>query len=123
MKVAIVGSRGLFVEDFTPYLPAETAEIVSGGAKGIDTCAAVYAKAHGLVLTEFKPDYKHYGRGAPLKRNLEIVAYADLVLIFWDGVSRGSRFVIDACEKSGKAHRVVRAETAEAVKAAEFDIF
>ncbi len=66
--------------------------------------------SHGLILTEFKPDYRRYGKGAPLKRNLEIVDYADHVLIFWDGTSRGSRFVIDACEKSGKPHRVVRLE-------------
>ena len=110
MKVAIVGSRGLSVEDFSPYLPAETTEIVSGGAKGIDQCAAAYARTHGLTLTEFKPDYRRYGKGAPLKRNVEIVDYADLVLIFWDGTSRGSRFVINACEKSGKSHRVVGPE-------------
>lgn len=107
MKVAIVGSRGLQIEDFTPYLPEGTTEIVSGGAKGIDRCAAAYAKANGLTLTEFKPDYARFGRGAPLKRNLEIVEYADFVLIFWDGASRGSRFVIDACEKMQKPHRVV----------------
>ena len=110
MKVAIVGSRGLSVEDFSPYLPPETTEIVSGGAKGIDQCAAAYAVAHGLTLTEFKPDYRRYGKGAPLKRNVEIVDYADCVLIFWDGTSRGSRFVINTCEKSGKPHRVVRLE-------------
>ena len=107
MKVAIVGSRGLQIEDFTPYLPEGTTEIVSGGAKGIDRCAAAYAKAHGLALTEFKPDYARFGRGAPLKRNLEIVEYADFVLIFWDGASRGSRFVLDVCEKSRKPYRVV----------------
>ena len=110
MKVAIVGSRGLSVEDFSPYLPPETTEIISGGAKGIDQCAAAYAVAHGLTLTEFKPDYRRYGKGAPLKRNLEIVDYADHVLIFWDGTSRGSRFVINTCEKSGKPHRVVQLE-------------
>ena len=108
MKVAIVGSRGLGLQDFSPYLPEGTSEIVSGGAKGIDQCAAAYAVAHGLTLTEFKPDYARYGRGAPLKRNLEIVDYADFVLIFWDGVSRGSRFVMDACARTGKSHRVVR---------------
>lgn len=108
MKVAIVGSRGLGLQDFSPYLPEGASEIVSGGAKGIDRCAAAYAVAHGLTLTEFKPDYARYGRGAPLKRNLEIVDYADFVLIFWDGASRGSRFVMDACARTRKPHRVVR---------------
>ena len=113
MKVAIVGSRGLQIEDFTPYLPEGTTEIVSGGARGIDTCAADYAVAHGLALTVFRPDYRRFGRGAPLKRNLEIVVYADYVLIFWDGASRGSRFVMDACEKSRKPCRVVTVPPAE----------
>ena len=107
MKVAIVGSRGLFVEDFTPYLPEGTTEIVSGGARGVDACAAEYARTHGLALTEFKPDYRRFGRGAPLKRNLEIIDYVDFVLIFWDGLSSGSRFVVDTCVKTSKPHRVV----------------
>ena len=107
MKTAIVGSRNVYVEDFTPYLPVETTEIISGGARGIDTCAAAYASAHHLRLTEIKPDYRRFGRGAPLKRNVEIIGMADYVLVFWDGRSRGSRFVIDECEKSGKAYRVV----------------
>ena len=52
-------------------------------------------------LTEFMPDYKRYGRGAPMKRNLEIIAYADFVLAFWDGKSRGTKYVIDNCKKQG----------------------
>ena len=40
MKVAVIGSRGLTVNDLGKYLPPDTTEIVSGGAKGIDTCAA-----------------------------------------------------------------------------------
>ena len=39
MKVAIVGSRSLVVNDLGKYLPEGTTEIVSGGAKGIDSCA------------------------------------------------------------------------------------
>ena len=70
MKVAVVGSRNLVVGDLSKYLPAETEEIVSGGARGIDSCAAEYAKSLGLKLTEFKPDYDRFGRGAPLKRNI-----------------------------------------------------
>ena len=80
MKVAVIGSRNLVVQNLGKYLPEETMEIVSGGAKGIDTCAREYALAKGLKLTEFLPDYKRYGRGAPLKRNLQIIDYADCVL-------------------------------------------
>lgn len=91
MKVAVIGSRGLWVENLGDYLPSGVTEIVSGGAKGIDSCARQYAQEHGLKLTEFLPDYPRYGRGAPLKRNLEIIAYADQVLAFWDGHSPGTK--------------------------------
>ena len=106
MKVAVIGSRNLVVQDLGIYLPEETMEIVSGGAKGIDTCAREYALAKGLKLTEFLPDYKRYGRGAPLKRNLQIIDYADCVLAFWDGQSRGTKFVIQHCKEQNKPIRV-----------------
>ena len=101
MKVAVIGSRGLTVNDLGKYLPEDTTEIVSGGAKGIDTCARDYALSHDLKLTEFLPEYSKYGRGAPLKRNLQIIEYADVVIAFWDGKSRGTKYVIDNCKKLG----------------------
>lgn len=102
MKLAIIGSRGLWVENLGNYLPPGVTEIVSGGAKGIDSCARQYAQEHGLKLTEFLPDYRRYGRGALLKRNLEIIDYADQVLAFWDGNSSGTKHVIDQCKKQKK---------------------
>ena len=35
MKVAVIGSRGLTVNDLGKYLPRDTTEIISGGAMGI----------------------------------------------------------------------------------------
>jgi hypothetical protein len=105
MKVAIIGSRGLVVNDLERYLPAEVTEIVSGGAKGIDTCARNYALSHGLKLKEFLPEDDKYGRGAPLRRNLQIIDYADVVFAFWDGVSHGTKYVIDNCKRVGKPVR------------------
>lgn len=102
MKVAVVGSRNLTVTDLHRYLPQGVTEIVSGGARGIDTCAREYAQRNGLKLTEFLPDYQKYGRTAPLKRNLQIIAYADIVVVFWDGESHGTKFVIERCRKMNK---------------------
>lgn len=99
MKVAVIGLRGLKIENLERYLPNETTEIVSGGARGVDFSAKEYAISHGLKLTEFLPEYDKFGRGAPLKHNIEIIEYADLVLAFWDGQSHGSKFVIDNCKK------------------------
>ncbi|MBD5113575.1 MAG: DUF2493 domain-containing protein [Ruminococcaceae bacterium] len=101
MKVAVIGSRGLTVSDLGRYLPEGITEIVSGGARGVDSSAREYALSHGLKLTEFLPEYDKYGRSAPLKRNITIIEYADLVLAFWDGKSHGTKFVIDNCKKMG----------------------
>ena len=106
MKVAVIGSRGLSVGDLGRYLPENTTEIVSGGAKGVDTSAREYALAHGIKLTEFLPEYTRFGRSAPLKRNITIIEYSDIVLAFWDGKSRGTKFVIDNCRKLGVEVRV-----------------
>jgi len=79
------------VRDLGKYLPAQTEEVVSGGAAGIDRCAREYAKMRRLRLTEFLPEYEKYGKAAPLRRNVEIVAYSDMVLAFWDGASCGTQ--------------------------------
>ena len=102
MKIAVIGSRGLIVRDLENYLPAETTEIVSGGARGVDTSARFYARKNGLKLTEFLPDYEKYGKIAPLMRNLEIIDHADEVYAFWDGVSRGTKYVIENCRRKKK---------------------
>ena len=58
MKVAVIGSRGLTIDNLEKYLPRETTEIISGGAKGIDTCAREYAVSHGIKLTELLSEYE-----------------------------------------------------------------
>ena len=100
MIVAVIGSRGIKLDNLGDYLPDDLTEIVSGGAKGVDTTAREYATEHGIKLTEFLPEYNRYKRGAPLKRNIQIAEYADKVLAFWDGKSRGTKFVIDYCKNN-----------------------
>ena len=107
MKIAIIGSRGLHVENFEKYLPENVTEIVSGGAKGIDADAEAFANRNGIKMTVFLPEYNLYGRGAPIVRNKQIVDYADEVLAFWDGTSRGTLSVINYCKKQGKKVTVV----------------
>ena len=62
MKVAVIGSRSLSVPNLGIYLPEDTTEIISGGAKGVDTSAREYAAAHNIKLTEILPNYEKYGK-------------------------------------------------------------
>ena len=107
MKLAVIGSRNLTSVDLESYISKEVNEIVSGGAVGVDTCAAEYASREGLKLTEFLPEYKLYGRAAPIVRNKLIVDYADKVLVFWNGSSKGTLSVIRYAQKVGKLCEIV----------------
>ena len=108
MKMAVIGSRGLRVENLENYLPKNVTEIVSGGARGIDTDAETFAKCNNIKMTVFLPEYDRYGRGAPIVRNKQIVDYADEVIAFWDGKSKGTLSVIKYCEKQNKKITVIK---------------
>ena len=101
MKVAVIGSRKLNVERIGDYIN-ECDEIVTGGASGIDSCAAKYANEKNIKLTEFLPEYNLYGRVAPIVRNKKIVDYADTVIAIWNGTSKGTLSVIKYAQKVGK---------------------
>jgi predicted Rossmann fold nucleotide-binding protein DprA/Smf involved in DNA uptake len=101
MKVAVIGSRGLHV-DVSAYIPPEATEIITGGARGIDTQAERYANERGLKLTVFRPAYDILGPRAPLARNEQIVSAADMVVAIWDGRSRGTRHAISRAMQQNK---------------------
>ena len=107
MKVAVIGSRDIQVENLEAYLPQDCTEIVSGGARGVDRCAAEYANEKGIKLTVFLPEYERYGKGAPIVRNKKIVDHADKVIAFWNGGSKGTLSVIKYAEKTGKPCEII----------------
>ena len=109
MKVAIIGSRGIKRYNLDKVMPNGVTAIVSGGAKGIDTIAAEYAKERNLKLIEFLPEYDKYpGKIAPLIRNDKIVEEADIVIAIWDGESRGTMYTVNRAKKMGKPVKVVK---------------
>ena len=108
MRIAIIGSRGVKVNSIGEYLPDGVEEIVSGGAKGVDSCAAEYARENKIPLVEFLPEYSLYGKRAPLNRNKKIAEYADEGIAFWDGYSRGTKYTINIFQKLGKKIKIVK---------------
>lgn len=78
--------------------------IVSGGARGADSLAEIYAKKHGYEFKEFKADWDLYGKSAGYKRNEEMHKYISnprnrdrCVVAFWDGQSRGTQHNFELC--------------------------
>ncbi|MDR2140328.1 MAG: DUF2493 domain-containing protein [Deltaproteobacteria bacterium] len=108
MKLCVFGSRNITdpvevdkaIED--SKIKDQITEIVSGRAKGVDTLGEEYAARHGLPVKLFPPDYKKYGRPAPFRRNEAMAAYADYGVAIWDGVSHGTKHMIDLMK--GRCH-------------------
>jgi hypothetical protein len=62
--------------------------------------AEVYAKSNAIPITICTPNYEKYGRSAPLKRNDWMLdRNPDVVVAFWDGVSRGTKYTIEGARK------------------------
>ncbi|MFI3253998.1 MAG: hypothetical protein R3Y63_06615 [Eubacteriales bacterium] len=111
MKLAIIGSRTLTDIDISAYIPPDVTEIISGGAKGIDTLAEVYADKHKLSKYIIRPEYQKYPpKVAPMIRNKLIVDHCDALLAFWDKQSKGTLSTIDYANKIGKTVTVVELE-------------
>lgn len=108
MKVAVIGSRSIKNADISQYIPKEATEIITGGAVGVDRLAEREARLRGIPLKVFKPDYEKYGKSAPLIRNKLIADNCDMLVAFWDGVSRGTVFTWRYARKRGKPVKVYK---------------
>ena len=59
-----------------------------------------YAAAHGIKLTEVSAVRESRLRSVRRKRKYDDIKSADMVLIFWDGESPGTKYEIDPCNES-----------------------
>ena len=91
------------------YRPSEV-EIVSGGARGADKLGEIFAESNNCPLTIFLPDWDKYGNSAGIRRNADMVNYADACIVFWDGKSTGTKSTIKFAEKKGILLKVIRYE-------------
>ena len=76
--------------------------IVSGMARGADAVGHAIAKAENIKCYEFPADWEKHKRAAGYRRNAQMAAFADGLLAFWDGKSRGTYHMIREMEKLGK---------------------
>lgn len=112
MKVIIAGGR-----NFNDYenlchfcnkvLSNQTEiEIVSGTANGADKLGEKYANDNGYPIKRFPANWDKYGKSAGYKRNAQMAEYADGLIAFWDGKSRGTKHMIDLAKRSGLKVRI-----------------
>lgn len=81
--------------------------IVSGGARGADKLAVDYAKLRGYEYTEYYAEWTKYKLSAGHRRNVKMAEIVDRGIVFWDGMSKGTRNMIEALEARNKPVKIV----------------
>lgn len=108
MKVIVAGSRSFAdyprLVSVLATIPAS--EIVCGEARGADLLGRRYAEEYNIPIKSFPAQWDKYGKSAGYIRNKEMGNYADFLVAFWDGKSRGTKNMIDYMRELGKHGRI-----------------
>lgn len=105
MRTIVAGSRSItdyeIVKKAIEESGIEVTEVVSGCARGVDQLGERWAEENDVPVKRFPADWKRYGRVAGMKRNSEMVAYAEAMIPVWDGKSRGTADTIKKARRKG----------------------
>lgn len=99
MKVIIAGSR--CINDYEVLLEAiknsefYITEVISGGAIGVDALGERWARSNRKNLHIYKANWKEQGNSAGRIRNVKMAENADALIAIWDGVSPGTKHMIE----------------------------
>jgi hypothetical protein len=101
-RLIIAGSRTIEVHDrniedairagFGPDF--EIAIVICGMAQGPDLAGRRWARSRGIQVADVPADWQRYGNRAGPERNARMARQATALLAFWDGVSDGTRDMI-----------------------------
>jgi hypothetical protein len=113
MKVIIAGGR-TFNDYNLLYQKCDKAlsmqkevEIVSGTANGADKLGEKYANEKGFKIKQFPANWDSHGKSAGYIRNEEMAKYADALIAFWDGKSKGTKHMIDLAKRYNLKVKVI----------------
>jgi hypothetical protein len=73
----------------------QNVEVVSGTANGADKLGEQFARFMGYPIKQFPASWDEFGKAAGYIRNKEMAEYADALIAFWDGESKGTKHMID----------------------------
>jgi hypothetical protein len=105
MKTIIAGSRSgpsySDVERAIQESGFKITEVVSGAARGVDRHGETWGRKHKIPVERFPAKWSTHGRHAGFLRNTEMAEYADALIAVWDGLSIGTKNMIDQAETFG----------------------
>lgn len=111
MRVIVAGSRSFndykLLESILLKFDLNELVIVCGECRGADKLGRQFAEEHGLPILSFPANWDKYKKRAGYLRNIEMAENADRLLAFWDGVSPGTKHMIDIAAKKNIKTKVV----------------
>lgn len=120
LKVIIAGGRDfddeeLMNESLHRFPGILFMELVCGRCDtGADAMGYTYFRSRGRTVHEFPADWKPADFGGRIdytagpRRNTEMAKFADVLIAFWDGKSKGTRDMINKALKHGLEIHVYR---------------
>ena len=84
----------------------EQISFVSGTARGADSMGEFFANTYRYKVYRFPAKWDELGKKAGFVRNSEMAKFASaadigILIVFWDGKSRGTKHMIETAEKCG----------------------
>lgn len=76
--------------------------ILSGASSGADALGERYALENGFAIEKYPANWEKYGKKAGPLRNKQMADVCDLLICFWDGISKGTKSMIDYAKKYEK---------------------
>lgn len=113
MKLLIAGSRT--ITDYALYKPFlfkycydnNVDGILSGGARGADTIAKMFAEDTSIPFVELLAEWNKLGKSAGFIRNISLVDQCDAAILLWDGESKGTAHTLSLLKASGKPYTII----------------
>ena len=91
-------------------IPKNCVTEICGDARGVDTLGREWAESKGIPVESFPANWTGFGKSAGMLRNKVMANHGTHLVAFWNGLSPGTRQMIEVARSFGLDVKVVRTD-------------
>ena len=120
VRLVVAGSRTVVNKDYvfaeldrlTEHLRLSENRVteICGDARGMDTLGREWAESRGIPVERFPALWDRHGKAAGMLRNKVMANHGTHLVALWDGLSPGTRQMIEVARSFGLDSRVLRTD-------------